>query len=77
MCGSLLPWVNTKGVMAGGIASALFVGWISIGTQIAITKKEITFSMLDFSIRGCDNATLENYRNFISNLTTPIVEEMK
>lgn len=72
-----MPWVNAKGVMAGGIASALFVGWISIGTQVAITKKEITFSMLNFSISGCDNSTLESYFNLISNYTTPIVQEIK
>ena len=62
--------------MAGGIVSALFVGWISIGTQVAITKKEITFKMKDFSVSGCDNATLENYYNSLSNYTTAIPVEM-
>lgn len=72
LCGTLLPWINEKGAMVGGIVSALFVGWISIGTQVAITKKEITFQMRHFSIEGCDNVTLDNYYNSISNYTTRV-----
>lgn len=57
----------------GGIASSLFVGWICIGTQVAITKKDITFAMKTFSIEGCTNLTLDNS---LSNYTIPVVKEI-
>lgn len=59
--GTLIPWVNSKGALVGGIASAVFVGWISFGTQIEIAGKKITFPMKPFSVEGCDNATLQSY----------------
>lgn len=68
-CGTLLPWVNSTGALVGGVISALFVGWISLGTQFAIARKDIVYPMKPFSIEGCDNATLENNSDSTSNHT--------
>jgi hypothetical protein len=41
-----------------------FVGWISIGSQIAIAKGQISFPTKPVSVEGCDseflNSTLES-----------------
>lgn len=75
--GTLLPWVNSTGALVGAIVSTIFVGWITLGTQFAIGRKEISFQMKSFSIDGCDNATLKSYFSSLSNITTPIVSEIK
>lgn len=68
--GTLLPWVNGTGALIGGIVSAVFVGWISLGSQLAIARKELTFPMKSFSIEGCDNPTLAVLDNdSVSNFT--------
>jgi hypothetical protein len=36
------------------------VGWISIGSQIAIAKGQISFPTKPVSVEGCDNAFLNN-----------------
>lgn len=77
VAGTLLPWVNSTGALVGGIVSALFVGWISLGTQFAIGRREITFQMKPFLIDGCDNATLEAYYDSLDNITSPIIDEIK
>lgn len=62
--------------MVGGTVSTLFVGWISIGTQVAISKKLLEFKMKDFSVEGCSNSTFDDYSiDPIANLTTTLQNE--
>lgn len=56
--GMLFPWANSTGALVGGIASASLVGWISIGTQVAVMNKEIVFPMKSVSVEGCVNVTM-------------------
>ncbi|KAJ4443728.1 hypothetical protein ANN_05505 [Periplaneta americana] len=52
--GMFFPWANAKGALAGGVLSMAFVGWISIGSQIAIAKGFIKFPTKPVSIEGCE-----------------------
>jgi hypothetical protein len=42
------------------MASMAFVGWISIGSQIAIAKGQIKFPTKPVSVEGCDIEFLNN-----------------
>ncbi|KAK6622118.1 hypothetical protein RUM44_001925 [Polyplax serrata] len=65
--GMLFPWANSTGALVGGISSALFVGWISIGAQVAIKNKQIIFPQKPVSLDGCDNETLYNYERHLNS----------
>lgn len=77
ICGTLIPWVNSKGALIGGITSAAFVGWISFGTQFAIMGEKIKFPMKPFSIKGCDNVTSEIDHSLLSNDTVSVINDMQ
>ncbi|KAL0276708.1 UNVERIFIED_CONTAM: hypothetical protein PYX00_004221 [Menopon gallinae] len=64
--GMLFPWANSKGALVGGVCSAIFVGWISIGTQLEIRAKRITFPEKPVSVEGCDNSTLARYHSYVN-----------
>uniref|UniRef100_A0A182VA30 Sodium/solute symporter n=1 Tax=Anopheles merus TaxID=30066 RepID=A0A182VA30_ANOME len=51
--GMLVPWSNTKGALAGGIAGALLSGWISLGSQFASAAGEVVPHKLPVSVDGC------------------------
>ncbi|EDW75843.2 uncharacterized protein Dwil_GK14981 [Drosophila willistoni] len=51
--GMLVPWANTIGTAAGGIASALLAGWISFGTQFTIAAGQLNSQKLPVSVDGC------------------------
>uniref|UniRef100_A0A182TME0 Sodium-coupled monocarboxylate transporter 1 n=1 Tax=Anopheles melas TaxID=34690 RepID=A0A182TME0_9DIPT len=51
--GMLVPWSNTKGALAGGIAGALLSGWISLGSQFASAAGKVVPHKLPVSVDGC------------------------
>lgn len=71
----LFPWANAFGAISGGLCAGLLVGWMSLGSQWAIHKKQLVFSVKPVSVEGCDNATLAEYWSKMSNVTT--VENMQ
>ncbi|XP_023726534.1 sodium-coupled monocarboxylate transporter 1 isoform X2 [Cryptotermes secundus] len=58
--GMFFPWANAKGALVGGVISMVFVGWISIGSQISIAKGQIKFPTKPVSVEGCDIEFLNN-----------------
>lgn len=65
----LFPWANSIGALIGGITSVLLVGWMSIGTQVAVKKKQISFPEKPVSMSGCDNETLHSYNKYVQERT--------
>lgn len=51
--GMLCPWANTKGALAGGIASLAFVGTLVVGSQSAVAAKRLVYPKKPTSIEGC------------------------
>lgn len=51
--GMLLPWINGKGALIGGIAGLSFMGWLGLSAEAAIISGKITFDMKPVSIEGC------------------------
>ncbi|XP_014366298.2 sodium-coupled monocarboxylate transporter 1 isoform X2 [Papilio machaon] len=51
--GLFLPWVNSAGAMAGGVASTLLVGWMSLGTQAAMARGQLFLAPKPSSVAGC------------------------
>ncbi|XP_040169732.1 sodium-coupled monocarboxylate transporter 1-like isoform X1 [Anopheles arabiensis] len=58
--GMLVPWSNTKGALAGGIAGALLSGWISLGSQFASAAGEVVPHKLPVSVDGCIEELITN-----------------
>ncbi|KAK9722163.1 Sodium:solute symporter family [Popillia japonica] len=57
-CALLLPGVNARGVLVGGIVALIFMAWVVLGSQYYIATKAITYPSLPVSISGCQNITL-------------------
>lgn len=51
--GVLLPWVNAKGALIGGISGLGFMGWISLSAEAAIASGRIKFDEKPVSTEGC------------------------
>ncbi|CAH1183378.1 unnamed protein product [Phaedon cochleariae] len=51
--GILLPWVNAKGALAGGIASLIFMSWLCLSAQSLISSGDLTFPEKPVSTEGC------------------------
>ncbi|KAK0074325.1 hypothetical protein PV326_012541, partial [Microctonus aethiopoides] len=51
--GILLPWVNAKGALIGGIAGLGFMGWVTISAQTAIASGSIIFDEKPITTEGC------------------------
>lgn len=73
--GMLFPWANEIGALIGGFVSVAFVGWMVIGTQIAITKKQIVYPVKPTSIEGCNNNTLNHYYKYLNETPTVIIAD--
>lgn len=71
-----MPWVNSTGALLGSIISLIFLGWITIGTQIAINEKRIIFPTKPLLIDGCDNATLENYYSHLNETRKNVMYDL-
>lgn len=64
--GILIPWANSTGAMVGAVFGTCLVGWISLGTQVAISNKQIMYPKKPVSIDGCSNETLNQYYSFLN-----------
>ncbi|KAK0166794.1 hypothetical protein PV327_004277 [Microctonus hyperodae] len=51
--GILLPWVNAKGALIGGIAGLGFMGWVTVSAQAAIASGSIIFDEKPVTTEGC------------------------
>ncbi|XP_036149265.1 sodium-coupled monocarboxylate transporter 1 isoform X3 [Monomorium pharaonis] len=51
--GMLLPWINGKGALIGGIAGLSFMGWLGLSAEAAITSGKIKFDMKPVTTEGC------------------------
>ncbi|XP_071876026.1 sodium-coupled monocarboxylate transporter 1 isoform X1 [Bombus fervidus] len=51
--GILLPWVNAKGALIGGLSGLGFMGWISLSAEAAIASGRIKFDEKPVSTEGC------------------------
>ncbi|CAL7951541.1 unnamed protein product [Xylocopa violacea] len=51
--GVLLPWVNAKGALIGGLAGLGFMGWISLSAEAAIASGRIKFDEKPVTTEGC------------------------
>ncbi|GJQ68437.1 hypothetical protein Trydic_g17023 [Trypoxylus dichotomus] len=54
----LLPAMNAKGVLYGGIISLIFMSWTVLGAQYYKSIGAITYPSLPVSTIGCQNLTL-------------------
>ncbi|KAJ9575561.1 hypothetical protein L9F63_007569, partial [Diploptera punctata] len=52
--GMFYPRGNTKGALAGSIASLLILGWIAFGAQTAIANGQFKQPYLPTSVEGCE-----------------------
>lgn len=51
--GVLLPWINAKGALIGGLSGLGFMGWISLSAEAAIASGQIKFEEKPVSTEGC------------------------
>lgn len=51
--GMLLPWVNAKGALIGGLAGLSFMGWIGLSAETAIASGRIKFDEKPVTTAGC------------------------
>nr|XP_012134657.1 PREDICTED: sodium-coupled monocarboxylate transporter 1-like isoform X3 [Megachile rotundata] len=51
--GVLLPWINAKGALIGGLAGLGFMGWISLSAEAAIASGRIKFDEKPVTTEGC------------------------
>ncbi|KAK9722165.1 Sodium:solute symporter family [Popillia japonica] len=59
-CGMLIPAINAKGALFGGLTSILFVTWIISGAQYYKSVGLITYEPLPIGTGGCQNVTFLN-----------------
>ncbi|XP_046815869.1 sodium-coupled monocarboxylate transporter 1-like isoform X2 [Vespa crabro] len=69
--GVLLPWVNAKGALIGGLAGCGFMGWITLTAQTAIASGKIKFEEKPVTTEGCMYSfpQIENLLLFIPSET--------
>ncbi|XP_076377739.1 sodium-coupled monocarboxylate transporter 1 isoform X1 [Megalopta genalis] len=51
--GVLLPWVNAKGALIGGLSGLSFMSWISLSAEAAIASGRLKFDEKPISTEGC------------------------
>ncbi|XP_047346992.1 sodium-coupled monocarboxylate transporter 1-like isoform X1 [Vespa velutina] len=69
--GVLLPWVNAKGALIGGLAGCGFMGWITLTAQTAIASGKMKFEEKPVTTEGCMYSfpQIENLLLFIPSET--------
>lgn len=51
--GILVPWVEAKSALTGGIVGVLFMSWLSLKAQYAVATGAIVFPHKQMSVEGC------------------------
>ncbi|XP_070169790.1 sodium-coupled monocarboxylate transporter 1 [Polyergus mexicanus] len=51
--GLLLPWINGKGALIGGLAGLSFMGWLGLSAEAAIASGQIKFDVKPVTTEGC------------------------
>ncbi|XP_030767891.1 sodium-coupled monocarboxylate transporter 1-like [Sitophilus oryzae] len=51
--GMLIPWINSRGALYGGISSLVFMGWFCLRTQTLIASGDLTFPEKPVTTEGC------------------------
>lgn len=65
--GMLIPWANTKGAFAGGVAGLVMGSWVSLGAQVAVASGTVMLHPLPVSVDQC-----ESMYNITVNYTLPV-----
>ncbi|XP_055374973.1 sodium-coupled monocarboxylate transporter 1 isoform X1 [Condylostylus longicornis] len=61
--GVLLPWVNGRSALFGGVISFILMGYVAIRAQIDMATGKLVFPTKPTSVEGC---------NYLHNYTSPI-----
>ncbi|EDW07322.2 uncharacterized protein Dmoj_GI15680 [Drosophila mojavensis] len=65
--GVLLPWVNSKGALLGGVSSLLVMAWMCIKAQHDLVTGDLVYQRKPYSTLGC-NYTFAGERRAFSSL---------
>lgn len=65
LIGVLIPWINGKSALFGGICGVSIMAFIIIDAQTAISSGTLSFPEKPFSIEGCQY----EFENITRNLT--------
>ncbi|XP_068904857.1 sodium-coupled monocarboxylate transporter 1-like [Tenebrio molitor] len=69
--GILLPWVNEKGALTGGISSLVFMGWLCFRAQAEIASGTLVYSQKPLTTEECQsNFTFVQQEGIMINLNT-------
>ncbi|KAJ9585535.1 hypothetical protein L9F63_002652, partial [Diploptera punctata] len=76
--GMFFPWANATGALVGGVTSMVFVGWLSIGSQLAIASGQIRFPTKPVSVEECEvqmftNTTSTPFTSFAKQGSEPLM----
>lgn len=65
--GVLLPWINAKGALIGGLVGLGFMGWIGLSAEAAIASGRIKFDEKPVTTEGCTYSfpQIENFMLFV------------
>ncbi|XP_066591503.1 sodium-coupled monocarboxylate transporter 1-like isoform X2 [Prorops nasuta] len=69
--GILLPWVNARGALLGGLSGLSFMSWITLSAQAAIANGRIKFEEKPVTTEGCTYSfpQIENLELFLPSDT--------
>lgn len=73
--GMTVPWATSKGAIAGGLTSILFMIWIIVGAQVNMAQKRFYYPPLPTSTEDCINAKNVFNQTMTYNDSLPIVED--
>lgn len=73
--GMTVPWATSKGAIAGGLISILFMIWIIVGAQVNMAQKRFYYPPLPTSTEDCINAKNVFNQTKAYNDSFPIVED--
>ncbi|CAH1108785.1 unnamed protein product [Psylliodes chrysocephalus] len=61
--GILLPWINAKGALVGGMSSLVVMSWLCLSSQSLISSGDLTFPEKAVSTGGCHYHFTPKYSN--------------
>lgn len=63
----LIPWSNTYGAFAGGLAGLIMGCWVTFGNQVAVASGQVHYEKLPMSVEQC-----QSLYNITTNYTPPV-----